>query len=458
MRRWLWPQLGIWLLTGTALGDPPPNVQLELVPWSELPMIVLVNHCGAGCLVQMPDGVEATDSAYIITAAHVVLQTDELGRCPVTCWVGSGERTYTAEIVARDLPSDAALLRVEGAALPPVRLTPRTTAAVAGEIVTVYGFSVQRGRLVRDPSGIPLLHVARGPITEIGPGIVRMDTGQRVSSILVRIPFAVEGMSGGPVVDELGGLVGLLAGISAQDEGVAVCGPPTLATLFSQWNDRGIAGQQEAGSEQQGVPDPLRALWARDGVACSPAPAATDLGARTLSAATPTTAAGDSPLALELTDTPLLQAAKTEKEAQRDVPAQPAATVVSAVSAAGEGAGHLQIRRQTTMDRWDHPGVRHPGEARLEGRIAAPDGRPVRGVVIAMCARCARSRGETEPEGAVVVAVARIDPEGNRFDLGWLPGGTYELQVAVEGYSLQTEAGLALDPETATTITWSLDP
>ena len=409
-------------------------VEYDSAPWSELPAIVLVNSCGTGGLVR-PAGSPGHDAAYVLTAAHVIAPAAVGQTCPVRYWstARGREETATAEVVASDPTQDAVLLCLAGPAPGDVGLAVGESPAV-GQTVTAYGFQVRDHRLVRNPKGEPLLHVATGPVLAVGPETLRLSTGQRLGATMARIPFAAEGMSGGPVVDEAARVVALLSGIGDQGEGVATCGASSLAALLTEWT--GPAGEPAT------VHDPLRAVPAR--AAAGPPGAETEPrgGLAPKGLAVPSETAvpvGGAPVLAPAAQA--VQAGASASAAGRGPEPAPSPAVSSGDLSAPPS--EVEVVGCERTNQWAGPALSRPGEARLAGRVCTAEGRPVRGVVLAF------------REG-VVVAVAQVDPQGNEFDLGWLPAGTYDLQLALEQYPLHTAAALQLEARTQLTVAWNV--
>ena len=413
---------GIGLLAASACVAAAAPAQYDSAPWSELPAIVLVNSCGTGCVVQLaPD----RGAAYVLTAAHVIAPLQVGESCPVRYWsaAGGGEETVTADVAACDPAQDAALLRLAVPGLAEACLA-TGAAPAAGQTVTAYGFQIGGHRLIRDAQDRPLLHVATGPVSAVGTETLRLSNGQPLTATMARIPFAAEGMSGGPVVDEAGRVVALLSGISGEGEGVATCGSSSLSALVAAW--AGSCSPSGAGNAPR---DPLRVALARGpGAALEPRGGLTAKGL----AVPPETAVPPE-------GAPVL------------APAAQAVQVGASASAAGHGpepvpspavVGGVEVIACDPTDHFEGPALSHPGEARVAGRVQTAEGRPVRGVIVAL------------HEGTVA-AVAQVDPRGNEFDLGWLPAGAYELQLALERYPLHT-ASLQLGARTQVTLAWKV--
>lgn len=161
-------------------------------------------HFGAGAgIIWREDGV-------VLTNNHVIGRSE--GYRKVILADGTA---YPARLIARDPEIDLALLKVDAAGLP-VALVADTGDLKIGQLVFAVGH----------PWG-QLGHVTAGIVSAINQ--VQTRRGRTIPVIQTDAALA-PGNSGGPLVNAVGGVVGINTMIVGGDQGVAV--PANLAAAF----------------------------------------------------------------------------------------------------------------------------------------------------------------------------------------------------------------------------------
>ena len=131
-------------------------------------------------------GVVVSEAGDIVTNEHVVNNCARVRIQPLGVPV---------KVVARDARNDLALLRAEGAGLPPVRLRSGRNVRLGDDIVAI---------------GYPLKGVLSSGAV-VTSGIVNAMTGLNDDTSAFQISATVQpGSSGGPIVDRMGNLVGIV--------------------------------------------------------------------------------------------------------------------------------------------------------------------------------------------------------------------------------------------------------
>lgn len=163
------------VLSTFRLTSPPPEGQI----------IVLRQYLPLGtAFVVSADG-------YLLTVGHVVKNADKL-----KLGVVLGDKSHEARVVARDDVYDLALLRIDAQELSPLPLGD-SDAVLPGEDALAFGFPLS------DKLG-ESLKVTRGTIS----GIEKSQGVKYFQTDLVVNP----GNSGGPVINEKGEVIGIVAG------------------------------------------------------------------------------------------------------------------------------------------------------------------------------------------------------------------------------------------------------
>jgi serine protease DegQ len=155
---------------------------------------------------------------FVLTASHAVEREEDL-----TVGTGDGS-TLEATFVGRDHATDLAVLRVEGLEAGAAR--PVETAARVGQLALAVGRS-GRGGNVRASLGI---------VSAVG-GPLRTGRGLRLERYVQTDATPYPGLSGGPLVDVGGGIIGIMT--AGFGRGAAFAVPTDLA-----WN---VAGALESG-------------------------------------------------------------------------------------------------------------------------------------------------------------------------------------------------------------------
>jgi S1-C subfamily serine protease len=147
-------------------------------------------------------GFLALRRGLVLTNAHVATPDDAKGKVRVVLYSGTrGERTLTAQVIASDANLDIAFLQVTGANLPEPLPLAEATGLVETMPLYVFGF----------PFGDGLASQGRNP----EPSVLRASVAclrHSSAGLLEMIQLDGElqpGNSGGPVVDELGRVVGI---------------------------------------------------------------------------------------------------------------------------------------------------------------------------------------------------------------------------------------------------------
>jgi S1-C subfamily serine protease len=151
-------------------------------------------------------GVIIDDEGHIVTNNHVVrLDARLASRVVVTL---SDDRTFTAEIVGTDPPSDLAVLKIDATGLSPAKLGDVSQLEVGGEVVAI-GFAL-------DLPGGPT--VTRGVVS--AKDRVIEESPYSISSAIQTDASINPGNSGGPLVDQYGEVVGITTAIIGQAQNI----------------------------------------------------------------------------------------------------------------------------------------------------------------------------------------------------------------------------------------------
>ena len=151
-------------------------------------------------------GVIIDQEGHIVTNDHVVrLDSGLASRVTVTL---SDDRTFTAEIVGTDAPTDLAVLKIEATNLTPAKLGSVSQLQV-GEDVVAIGYALD---LPGGPS------VTRGVVS--AKGRVIQEAPYSISDAIQTDASINPGNSGGPLVNEYGEVVGIDTAILAQAQNI----------------------------------------------------------------------------------------------------------------------------------------------------------------------------------------------------------------------------------------------
>jgi S1-C subfamily serine protease len=157
-------------------------------------------------------GVAVTPDGYVLTNEHVVAHVQ---RARVTFVDGSSAE---AAVVGRDPPTDLAVLRVHGSALPWARLATAPVLRV-GQLVVAVG----------NPFGFEST-VSAGVVSALGRSL-RSQSGRLIEGIVQHTAALNPGNSGGPLVDSRGEVAGVNTAIIAMAQGIGFAVPASTA----QW-------------------------------------------------------------------------------------------------------------------------------------------------------------------------------------------------------------------------------
>jgi len=156
-------------------------------------------------------GFVVADGRHVITNAHVIKSKDEKLGQSISVLIGNGASVdrRNAATVSVDQEHDLALLRIDGPALPPVRLWPNANLVPEGTDVACTGFPIGAALGL-----IPATH--HGVIAAHAPNIVPMPDSRFLDAHLIRSPrflvyqldmVAYPGNSGSPLYLVPGGEV-----------------------------------------------------------------------------------------------------------------------------------------------------------------------------------------------------------------------------------------------------------
>jgi S1-C subfamily serine protease len=151
-------------------------------------------------------GVIIDNEGHIVTNNHVVrLDARLAGRVVVTL---SDDRTFTAEIVGTDPPSDLAVLKIDATGFSPAKLGDVSRLEVGDDVVAI-GFAL-------DLPGGPT--VTRGVVS--AKERVIEESPYSISSAIQTDASINPGNSGGPLVDQYGQVVGITTAIIGQAQNI----------------------------------------------------------------------------------------------------------------------------------------------------------------------------------------------------------------------------------------------
>jgi serine protease Do len=151
-------------------------------------------------------GVIIDEEGHIVTNNHVVRLDSRLAsRVVVTL---SDDRTFTAEIVGTDAPTDLAVLKIDGTDLTPAKLGDVGQLQV-GEDVVAIGYAL-------DLPGGPT--VTRGVVS--AKGRVIQEASYSISDAIQTDASINPGNSGGPLVNDRGEVVGIDTAIITQAQNI----------------------------------------------------------------------------------------------------------------------------------------------------------------------------------------------------------------------------------------------
>ena len=197
----LWPILRlVWLATlaGSACVTSAQGSVGAATIASVKPAVVRIvtnsHRVGSGMVLDQ--------EGYILTAAHVVRETDDL-----TVFLTDG-REYRAQLIGVDDERDIALLQIPGTSFRPVRLG--TAARVAeGQEVVALGYALDLAGGLTVTRGI-VSAFRRGPIGDL---------------LYIQTDAAINpGNSGGPLINSNGEVVGILTSFIRQSGSTVVQG------------------------------------------------------------------------------------------------------------------------------------------------------------------------------------------------------------------------------------------
>jgi hypothetical protein len=149
-----------------------------------------------------PNGAPPIGSGFQVAPGKIVTASHVIAGCHAPWVRSSATSAVAAQVVALDTRVDIALLEAPAIAdLPTLALGETET----GARVTVFGFPKRRGTVARERVASPA----------IVDGAARSDTG---GPLLVLRGSGIEGISGGPVVDGGGTVVGMIVAKQTGDD------------------------------------------------------------------------------------------------------------------------------------------------------------------------------------------------------------------------------------------------
>lgn len=152
---------------------------------------------------------------YVLTCEHVVRD----GRDITVYWDGA---SYSAELVTDSQDLDLALLKVEGLQADGIRWNAWRTLG-SGDLVTAVGY----------PAGNPQPVTMVGDVLRIGAAALTPEDAWLEDLVFVQGAYE-RGMSGAPLVNRWGELVGVVSGSILETEGVGV-GFAVSANTARRW-------------------------------------------------------------------------------------------------------------------------------------------------------------------------------------------------------------------------------
>ncbi len=176
-------------ITGPEADVPPPNRRILRDPDVQAARNSVVRVLGTACGLAIQGSGWVAAPEVVVTNAHVVAGEDD-----TTVKLNGGDE-LDAQATAFDPHNDLAVLRVPGLAAPPLELRTRVT---VGEQVAILGYPkngpyrAEPGRLGDTRTVISQDAYGNGPVQ------------RRITSLRGRLR---SGNSGGPVVEERGGVV-----------------------------------------------------------------------------------------------------------------------------------------------------------------------------------------------------------------------------------------------------------
>ena len=171
-------------LLGSASSSSPQSAE-QCYRAAHEAVVYVRGYNAAGTLINTGSGFIISGDGIAVTAAHVVSASDRVT-------VLRGEKELTAEVLSCDTASDVALLRLPKGDYP--CLTVAKTAPNPGAVVRAIGYPMKDTLIITEG------------IVNSASAVISGKTRMLVSCTLVN------GMSGGPVLDEYGQVVGVCSG------------------------------------------------------------------------------------------------------------------------------------------------------------------------------------------------------------------------------------------------------
>lgn len=177
-----------------------------------------------------PPGASPSGSGFSVGPGHVVTAAHVIAGCRVM-WVRSASlRQASAKILGLDTRADLALLSVPALA-DPRRTAPAT--ARRGEPLMLHGFPRRKGKIAGSPSESAAVGAAETEDSLGGPVLEMVGTGP-------------EGLSGGPVTNAAGAVVGMIVARRQGSEDRVLAVPAGrirsfLAYMGMEWGDGDVA-------------------------------------------------------------------------------------------------------------------------------------------------------------------------------------------------------------------------
>lgn len=197
--------LGGALLAGS--DDEPARAEGAItdIAAQTVPSVVTIRVGGSAASGGTGTGWVYDDQGHIVTNNHVVAD----GGDDIAIQTDAGDR-YDAELVGRDVSYDLAVIKVEGADLPPLPVGASKDVVVGDEVVAVGS-----------PLGLSS-SVTSGIVSAIERPVTAGEEGEESFISAIQTDAAINpGNSGGPLIDDAGEVVGVNSAIAQLPGGQA---------------------------------------------------------------------------------------------------------------------------------------------------------------------------------------------------------------------------------------------